>query len=97
SLRDWSSDVCSSDLGPDGQGSHGEGAPLRSTLTATFVYSTAAAGRKAMPAFNGVLSPTELRDVAGFITGQLLKGAPESASHAARSEERRVGKEGRSR
>src|SRR6185312_2676422 len=49
--------------GPDGQGSHGEGAPLKATLTTAFVYSTATAGRKAMPPFRGVLSPTELRDV----------------------------------
>jgi alcohol dehydrogenase (cytochrome c) len=65
--------VCVACHGPDGQGSHGEGAPLKPSLTAAAVFSTATLGRRAMPAFRGVLSPVELRDVAGYITGQLVK------------------------
>jgi mono/diheme cytochrome c family protein len=68
--------VCVACHGPDGQGSHGEGAPLKPSLTAAAVFSTATLGRRAMPAFRGVLSPVELRDVAGYITGQLVKSAP---------------------
>jgi quinohemoprotein ethanol dehydrogenase len=65
--------ICQACHGPDGQGSHGEGAPLKPTLTAAAVYSTATTGRKNMPPFRGTLSPLELRDVAGFITEQLVK------------------------
>jgi len=59
--------------GPDGQGSHGEGAPLTAALSASTVYSTASTGRKDMPSFRGALSPLQLRDVAGFITQDLIK------------------------
>ena len=68
--------VCQPCHGPDGQGSHGEGAPLRPTLTAASVFSTASTGRKAMPSFRGVLTSTEMRDVAGFIVENLLKSSP---------------------
>jgi quinohemoprotein ethanol dehydrogenase len=65
--------ICVACHGPDGQGSHGEGAPLKPTLTTAAVYMTATVGRRAMPAFRGTLSPLELRDVAGYITGELVK------------------------
>ena len=65
--------VCEPCHGPDGQGSHGEGAPLTAALTPATVFATAATGRRNMPAFRGVLSPAELRDVAGFVTKTLLK------------------------
>ena len=65
--------LCQPCHGPDGQGSHGEGAPLKPTLTSAVVFATAMAGRRDMPSFRGVLSPTELRDVAGFIVEKLVK------------------------
>lgn len=70
--------TCEPCHGPTGQGSHGEGAPLKPSLTAEFVFSTATTGRKNMPSFSGVLSPSDLRDVAGFITEQLIKQQPVS-------------------
>jgi hypothetical protein len=39
---------------------------------------TATLGRRAMPALRGVLTPLELRDVAGYITGELVKQAPQT-------------------
>ncbi len=62
--------------GPDGQGSHGQGAPLKASLTAQLVFSTATTGRKDMPSFRGALTPADLRDVAGYITEQLVKHSP---------------------
>ena len=77
--------ICQACHGPDGQGSHGEGAPLKPTLTAAAVFSTATTGRKNMPSFRGVLSPTELRDVAGYITEQLVAqpNVPAAPNHTA--------------
>ncbi len=71
--KDTYTRICQACHGPDGQGSHGEGAPLKSTLTTALVFTTATNGRKNMPAFRGTLSPTELRDVAGYIAEQLVK------------------------
>jgi alcohol dehydrogenase (cytochrome c) len=68
--------VCQACHGSDGQGSHGEGAALKPTLSLDTVFATALNGRKNMPSFRGALTPTQLRDVAGFITGQLVKQAP---------------------
>ena len=72
--------ICVACHGPDGQGSHGEGAPLKPTLSTTAVYMTATLGRRAMPAFRGTLTPLELRDVAGYITGELVKQASQTAA-----------------
>jgi mono/diheme cytochrome c family protein len=72
--------ICVACHGPDGQGSHGEGAPLKPTLSTAAVYMTATLGRRAMPAFRGTLTPLELRDVAGYITGELVKPPSQTAS-----------------
>src|SRR5205085_8286796 len=76
---DWSSDVCSSDLGPRAGGSgKGGGAPLG-----------AAAGRpgsRAQPScYVGAAFPTR---------GRFVKLPSREARPTGRSEERRVGKEG---
>jgi quinohemoprotein ethanol dehydrogenase len=65
--------TCEPCHGPTGQGGHGEGAPLKTGLTAASVVSIATTGRKDMPSFRGVLSAQELVDVASFITEQLVR------------------------
>lgn len=64
--------ICQTCHGPDGQGSHGAGAALQPTLTTDAVFATAATGRNDMPSFSGALSPEQLRDVAAFITEELV-------------------------
>src|SRR5690606_40358856 len=82
--RDWSSDVCSSDLGKEGQ-------PLASAIFGDYtalVYL--------MPIFGGIAADRWLGRRAALIAG----GAIMALGHflmAFRSEERRVGKEGRAR
>ena len=58
--------------GSNGQGAHGEGAALHRGLTAADVTAIATSGRRDMPSFRGVLTGEELRDVAGYIAGDLL-------------------------
>ena len=65
--------ICQACHGPDGQGSHGAGAALKPSLTAENVYTIATIGRNDMPSFRASLSPTQIRDVAAFITQQLVK------------------------
>jgi alcohol dehydrogenase (cytochrome c) len=59
--------------GATGEGAHGEGAPLTAKLTAPTVVAVATSGRKGMPAFRDSLSQSDLRDVAAYITQQLIK------------------------
>ena len=65
--------ICQACHGPDGQGTHGAGAALKPTLTAENVYTIATIGRNDMPSFRESLSPTQIRDVAAFITEQLVR------------------------
>jgi cytochrome c6 len=58
--------------GGNGQGAHGEGAALHRGLTAADVTAIATSGRRDMPSFRGVLTSEDLRDVAGYIAGELL-------------------------
>ncbi|HEY1899374.1 MAG TPA: PQQ-binding-like beta-propeller repeat protein [Steroidobacteraceae bacterium] len=58
--------------GPSGLGGHGEGARLESSLTAAMVTTIVTTGRKDMPAFQGILRPEDLRDVAGYITQEMV-------------------------
>ena len=58
--------------GPSGLGGHGEGARLEPRLTAANVVEIASGGRKDMPSFRGILRPEDLRDVAGYITQEMV-------------------------
>ena len=59
--------------GSNGQGNHGQGVPFKPPLTAASVVTVATAGRKDMPSFRSALTLAELRDVAAYISEQLIK------------------------
>ena len=59
--------TCSSCHGPKGEGGHMGGPPFNKGLAEDFIVSTAANGRKQMPAFGQVYSQKTLRDVAAYI------------------------------
>ncbi len=61
--------------GETGTGGHGGGASLvNSAKDVKTLATTANEGRKNMPAFRGVLTPEQLRDIAGYIANKLLAG-----------------------
>lgn len=64
--------ICAACHGANGQGGHGEGAPLTPRLTMESVVAIATAGRRDMPSFGATLNTQELRDVAAFITRELV-------------------------
>jgi quinohemoprotein ethanol dehydrogenase len=58
---------CTACHGDDGLGSHGGANLLNASKDAKFVITTATTGRGDMPSFKDVLTPEQLRDVAGYI------------------------------
>jgi quinohemoprotein ethanol dehydrogenase len=61
--------------GETGEGGHGGGAPLGSVATnPRYIIATATLGRNPhMPSFRASLKPTQLRDIAGYISRVLFK------------------------
>jgi mono/diheme cytochrome c family protein len=57
--------------GEDGKGGHGGGAPLSEVTSATAAIQTITGGRNSMPAFDGVLTPEQIRDVAAYVVQRL--------------------------
>jgi quinohemoprotein ethanol dehydrogenase len=63
--------ACGSCHGPQGEGGH-DGAPaLRTVVNALLVMQTVSEGRREMPSFSTLLTPDEIRDVAGYVTQRL--------------------------
>jgi alcohol dehydrogenase (cytochrome c) len=58
---------CTACHGDDGSGSHGGANLTSASKDAKFIITTATTGRGDMPSFNDVLTPEQLRDVAGYI------------------------------
>jgi quinohemoprotein ethanol dehydrogenase len=63
---------CTACHGDTGLGSHGGANLMNASKDAKFVITTATTGRGDMPSFKGVLTPEQLRDVAGYITTDLF-------------------------
>jgi quinohemoprotein ethanol dehydrogenase len=63
---------CTACHGDTGLGSHGGANLVNASKDAKFVITTATTGRGDMPSFMGVLTPEQLRDVAGYITTDLF-------------------------
>jgi mono/diheme cytochrome c family protein len=61
--------------GEDGQGGHGGGAPLAAVTNPAAAIQTITAGRNTMPAFDGVLTPEQIRDVAAYVVERLSEKA----------------------
>ena len=55
-----------------GLGSHGGANLMNASKDAKFIITTATTGRGDMPSFKGVLTPEQLRDVAGYISTDLF-------------------------
>jgi mono/diheme cytochrome c family protein len=53
-------------------GSHGGANLMNASKDAKFIITTATTGRGDMPSFKGVLTPEQLRDVAGYISTDLV-------------------------
>src|SRR5207253_9849616 len=83
--RDWSSDVCSSDLTSSRGATPRCASKVRSSPTSRIPSSSSGRGSRTSPS-----SPTRR------ITRSSSLRAPSSCARSQRSEERRVGKEGRS-
>ncbi len=62
---------CSGCHGPSGQGGHGGGPSLAAMTNRTTVTRIVTAGRNEMPAFIGLLSADEIRDVSAFVAESL--------------------------
>ena len=63
---------CTACHGDTGLGSHGGANLENASKDAKFIVTTAATGRGDMPSFKDVLTPEQLRDVAGYITTRLF-------------------------
>jgi alcohol dehydrogenase (cytochrome c) len=63
---------CTACHGDDGLGSHGGANLTTASKDPRFIISTATTGRGDMPPFKGVLTPEQLRDVAGYINTGLF-------------------------
>src|SRR5690606_31872447 len=59
--------ACGSCHGDTGEGGHGGGPALTTVASAAAVGRIGEEGRNDMPAFRGVLTPEEIRDVASFV------------------------------
>jgi quinohemoprotein ethanol dehydrogenase len=57
--------------GDDGLGGHGGGAPLDQVASIAAAIQTLEGGRNNMPAFAGVLTPEQIRDVAAYVVERL--------------------------
>ncbi|HEX6998249.1 MAG TPA: PQQ-binding-like beta-propeller repeat protein [Gammaproteobacteria bacterium] len=62
--------------GERGEGGHGGGPSLASADDGAAVLQIVSEGRNAMPAFNGTLSPQQIRDVAAYVTETLANDSP---------------------
>lgn len=58
--------------GEDGQGGHAEGVPIRAGRTLAEVTVIVSSGRNSMPAFAALLSASDIRDVAAYVTEELV-------------------------
>ena len=65
-------ETCSTCHGPKGEGGHMGGPPFKKGIAEDFIVSTAANGRKQMPAFGQMYSKETLRDVAAYIARDLV-------------------------
>ena len=65
------STYCSSCHGNDGGGSHGVGPNITAITSANVVALAAIEGKGKMPAFKEILSDSQLRDVAVYVTQKL--------------------------
>jgi alcohol dehydrogenase (cytochrome c) len=63
---------CTACHGDNGTGSHGGANLENASKDAKFVITMATTGRGDMPSFKGVLTPEQVRDVAGYITTDLF-------------------------
>lgn len=61
--------------GEDGQGGHGGGAPLAGVTDPAAAIQTIVYGRNQMPAFDGLLSEEQIRDVAAYVVERLSEKA----------------------
>jgi quinohemoprotein ethanol dehydrogenase len=59
--------------GEDGLGGHGGGAPLNNTPDAAGVIDVVTSGRNSMPSFSDLLTPVDIRDVAGYVAEELAE------------------------
>jgi quinohemoprotein ethanol dehydrogenase len=57
--------------GEQGEGGHGGGPTLKQMKSAAVVLQTVSEGRRDMPSFGPTLTPAQIRDVAGYVTGKL--------------------------
>jgi quinohemoprotein ethanol dehydrogenase len=67
------STYCSQCHGRDGGGGHGVGPDITAITSADIVAFTATEGKGQMPSFKEVLSRSQLRDVAVYVTQELNK------------------------
>jgi mono/diheme cytochrome c family protein len=58
--------------GETGEGGHGGGAELTSTLDTGFILDVLGTGRNGMPTFRFVLTPEQAHDVAEYLSAELL-------------------------
>jgi alcohol dehydrogenase (cytochrome c) len=65
--------ACLACHGEQGEGGHGGGPTLQAMKNAPVVLQVVSEGRNAMPAFNGSLTPEEIRDVAAYVSERLAK------------------------
>jgi alcohol dehydrogenase (cytochrome c) len=66
--------ICQSCHGAEGDGGHeGGGAPLTPALTMETILTTATHGRNQMPAFDQILTPEDLHDVAAYILEEVVR------------------------
>jgi mono/diheme cytochrome c family protein len=65
--------LCTNCHGENGKGGHAEGATLPDNLSAQTVMTVATTGRKEMPSFQQVLTETQRRDVAAYVSHLLTK------------------------
>lgn len=59
--------------GDDGMGGHNNAMPLNNLTDITDVITIVSTGRNAMPTFTGALTPEQIRDVSGYVTGRLFQ------------------------
>ncbi len=64
--------ACVACHGEDGQGGHGTGAPITAGQSLVGVVRIIADGQNDMPGFTGIYNSTQVRDIAGYVTLQLV-------------------------
>jgi len=63
--------VCAVCHGEDGNGGHGAAPSVAEVKDLDIVIQAVTAGRNSMPAFRGVFTPEQIRDVSAFVVGSL--------------------------